>query len=201
MISGSTYNQGAEDAGTLRERKRELRARFRALREGMDVDEARAASQALCQGLADWAVVRGAHSVLAYIAFRNELDLRPLFELLPQVHWLVPRVDDRELVLHPYDPSQLVRHRFGMLEPAAELPVICPVTVDIVLAPGVAFDRHGGRLGFGGGFYDRFLPTSPALRVGITYDRCLVDVLPLDEHDQRVDWVVTPTQRIHCTPP
>jgi 5-formyltetrahydrofolate cyclo-ligase len=57
----------------------------------------------------------------------------------------------------------------------------------------VAFDRQGGRLGFGGGYYDRFLPTTPALRVGVTHDKCLAGVLPCGEHDQCVDWIATPT--------
>jgi 5-formyltetrahydrofolate cyclo-ligase len=48
-------------------------------------------------------------------------------------------------------------------------------------------------MGFGGGFYDGFLPTTDALRVGITFDDCLLDVVPRDDHDQRMDWVVTPT--------
>jgi 5-formyltetrahydrofolate cyclo-ligase len=47
-------------------------------------------------------------------------------------------------------------------------------------------------MGFGGGYYDRFLPTTPALRVGVTYDSCLVDTLPCAEHDQPMDWIVTP---------
>jgi 5-formyltetrahydrofolate cyclo-ligase len=64
--------------------------------------------------------------------------------------------------------------------------------LDVVLVPGVAFDRYGGRLGFGGGFYDRFLPTTPALRVGVTYDSCLMDELPCTQSDQRMDWIVTP---------
>jgi len=81
-----------------------------------------------------------------------------------------------------------------MLEPAADLPVIDPATLDVVLVPGVAFDRQGGRLGFGGGYYDRLLPTTPALRIGVTYDECLCDALPCGEHDQRMDWIVTPTE-------
>ena len=91
-------------------------------------------------------------------------------------------------------------HRFGMLEPTPDLPVIAPSTLEVILVPGVAFDRRGGRLGFGGGYYDRFLPTTPALRVAATYDECLSEALPCGEHDQRMDWVVTPTEEIHCAP-
>ena len=187
MASNSTHTS---------ELKARVRARYRALREAKTPDEVRDDSAALCRRLAEWDLLRKARRVMAYIAFRNELDLSPLFEALPGIEWIVPRVVGTRLVLHPYDPQRLVRHRFGMLEPAADLPVIAPDTLDMVLVPGVCFDLQGGRMGFGGGFYDSFLPTTNALRVGITFDDCLLDEVPCDAHDQRMDWVVTPTQTV-----
>jgi 5-formyltetrahydrofolate cyclo-ligase len=137
--------------------------------------------------------------ILTYLAFRNEPDLSLLFDLLPHVHWAIPRIGkERRLLIHPYDPARLVRHRFGMLEPAADSPLVDPKRLDIVLVPGVAFDQQGGRLGFGGGYYDRFLATTPALRVGVTFDTCLAQDLPCSDHDQRMDWIVTPTREIYC---
>ncbi len=176
--------------------KAELREHFRTLRERLPAEKVAAASAALCHRLAHWlpSIIQPTRqpTVLTYLAFRNEPDLSSLFGLLPHVQWVVPRIEEGQLALHPYDPTRLVRHRFGMLEPAADLPPVDPLTLDLVLVPGVAFDRRGGRLGFGGGYYDRFLLTTPALRVGVTYDECLADALPCDEHDQRMDWIVTP---------
>jgi 5-formyltetrahydrofolate cyclo-ligase len=199
MKSGST-SSNASSAQDLGQVKREVRDRYRAVRESMTGEQVARASTALCQRLSDWAVLQEARTVLTYIAFRNEIDLALLFERLPGIDWVVPRVVGRRLVLHPYDPARLVRHRYGMLEPAADLPTAEPGALDLVLVPGVAYDRRGGRMGFGGGFYDGFLPTTPALRAGITYDRCLVDELPCDEHDQRMDWIVTSTETLHCAP-
>ena len=150
------------------------------------------ASTAICRRLASWTLLQAARTVLTYLAFRNEIDLSPLFRILPHICWAVPRVEGMAMTIHPYDPTRLVRHRFGMLEPEPALPEIAPGEIDVVLVPGVAFDWRGGRMGFGGGYYDRFLPTTPAPRVGITYDSCLVDTLPYGEHDQRMDWIVTP---------
>jgi 5-formyltetrahydrofolate cyclo-ligase len=177
--------------------KAKIRQRFKTVRESLTAKEVAAASQAICQELTCWELLQSARTVLAYVAFRNELDLSALFRL-GHIRWAIPRVVGPQLVLHTYDPDRLVRHRFGMLEPAADLPVVSPGEVDLVLTPGVAFDRRGGRLGFGGGFYDRLLPATPALRVGVTYDRCLAEEVPIAEHDQRMDWIVTPTQQIHC---
>ena len=199
--SGSTNRTGAYSDGfraRIRAQKHELRRHFRSLRESIPGDEVSAASAAVCRRLADWPVFQRAGTVLTYLAFRNELDLSPLFDRFPGIHWVVPRVAGGGLIVHLYDPACLVRHPFGMLEPSADLPAVDPGTLDLVLTPGVAFDRRGGRLGFGSGYYDSFLATTPALRVGVTFDRCLTDELPCTERDQRVDWVVTPTQQIHC---
>jgi 5-formyltetrahydrofolate cyclo-ligase len=191
MKSGSTSSP--ESLSALKAR---VRAHYRAVREAKTPEEVRSGSSALCRRLAEWDVLHKARRVMAYVAFRNELDLAPLFEMLPAIEWIVPRVVGQHLVLHPYDPERLVRHRFGMLEPAVDLPAVAPDTLDVALVPGVAFDRQGGRMGFGGGFYDGFLPTTGALRVGVTYDACLMDEVPGDERDQRMDWIATPTQTL-----
>ena len=175
-----------------------LRRRFRLLRESLPAEEIVAASALLCRRLAEWDPVRRAQRVMAYLAFRNELDLGRLFSLLPIVRWTLPRVEGNRLVVHPYDPSRLVRHRMGMREPVPDLPVVDPTQLDVILVPGVAFDSAGRRLGFGGGYYDRFLPTTPALRVGIALDCCVTETLPCVETDQCVEWIVTPTREIRC---
>lgn len=179
-------------------KKSTLRTHFCTLRESLSPDEVAAASVALCRRLANWAVLTGAETILTYLAFRSEIDLSLLFTLLPDKRWVVPRIEGTRLMLHPYDPTRLVRHRYGMLEPAADLPTVDPQTVDVALVPGVAFDPQGGRLGFGGGFYDQFLLTTRAVRVGIAHDCCLAERLPCKEHDQRMDWVVTPTRTFQC---
>ena len=175
--------------------KSQLRRQFRSLREALTPQEVVLASAAVCRQLATWSVLHEAQHVLSYLAFRNEPDLGSLVELLPSIRWAVPRIDGTRLALHIFDPDRLVRHRFGMLEPAPDLPTVEPSALDVALVPGVAFDRRGVRLGFGGGFYDRFLPTTAAARVGIALDCCVTDALPYEEHDQTVDWVVTPGHR------
>jgi 5-formyltetrahydrofolate cyclo-ligase len=135
---------------------------------------------------------------MAYLAFRNEVDLSALFDRLPDVRWVVPRVAGKRMTVHEYEAGRLVRHRFGMLEPDAGMPRVSPKEIDVVLVPGVAFDRNGCRLGLGGGYYDRFLPTTPAVRVGIAHSACLADELPCGGLDQRVGWIVTPEETIRC---
>jgi 5-formyltetrahydrofolate cyclo-ligase len=169
----------------------------------MSTEQVRLSSQAVCDHLSRWSLFRQADALLSFLAFRNEIDLGPLFERWPEKEWFVPRVVERGelapgqepyLALHTYDPQRLVRHRFGMLEPEHNLPIVNPSRINIVLVPGVAFDRRGGRLGYGGGFYDRLLPVaSRSIRVGVTYDELLLDVIPMEPWDCPVDWLATPS--------
>ncbi len=180
--------------------KANLRRRCRGIRESMPRKQVQSRSRALCDHLDAWPVFQQTHTVLSYIAFRNEPDLDQLFQRWPHKRWLTPRVVESRgqrpyLILHLYDPAQLVRHPFGMLEPSPDQPIIDPEQVEMILTPGVAFDRQGGRLGFGGGFYDRLLPqASQGLRVGITYDELVLDAVPMQPWDCRVEWLATPSK-------
>jgi len=88
---------------------------------------------------------------------------------------------------------------FGVAEPASGT-VIPVAEIDLLVVPGVAFDRRGYRLGYGKGFYDRELvaKASTASAVGLCYDFQLCDRLPVEPHDQRLDFIVTETQIFPC---
>jgi len=83
--------------------------------------------------------------------------------------------------------------RFGILEPVRGLTEIASAQLELLLVPGVAFDRQGHRLGYGRGYFDRFLNDGcfTGLSVGFGYDFQVLDKLPTDEHDQRVALLVT----------
>lgn len=76
--------------------------------------------------------------------------------------------------------------------------VVNPLDIDLILVPGLAFDRHGNRLGQGGGYYDRYLPSlrKDCLVVGIAFDEQIVDEVPCGPNDCKVDYIVTPTRII-----
>lgn len=186
----------------MNKEKEDLRRRCHKIREGLSPEQVRINSQAVCTHLSNWPPFQRVNTVLAFLAFRNEIDLSQLFESWPDKRWLVPRVVEGNelapsqkpyLALHHYEQTRLVRHRFGMLEPELGLPSVDPVEVDVILVPGVAFDPQGGRLGFGGGFYDRLLPLAKqGMRVGVTYTELVMETIPMEPWDCRVEWLVTP---------
>lgn len=88
---------------------------------------------------------------------------------------------------------------FGIMEPD---PACCapalPGELEVIIVPGVGFDRAGRRLGSGHGYYDRFLPQCAATRVGLAFSLQLCETVPSDAHDQRMDFVVTEEEIIAC---
>ena len=87
--------------------------------------------------------------------------------------------------------SELVPHPYGMMEPDADCPVLDKAAIQTALIPGLAFDRSGGRLGRGGGYYDRWLADFRGFTVALCRAVQLLDAVPLAGHDRRVDLVVT----------
>lgn len=101
------------------------------------------------------------------------------------------------------DERQVRRGGFGVWEPDVETTqVLKPEELSVILLPGLFFTREGARLGRGGGFFDRYLKRTSAatLRVGVALEWQLVDSLPLEPHDQRMDWLITEQRVIHCQP-
>ncbi len=133
-------------------------------------------------------------SVMLYAADPDEVDLTAAVRTLVQREavLLYPRVAGDTLeVVEVRDPADLVPGHRDILEPVG--PAVDPATVDAIVVPGVAFDLDGGRLGRGGGHYDRLLAVldEDTTRIGVAFSSQVVPVVPRDEHDQPVDIVVT----------
>lgn len=114
----------------------------------------------------------------------------------------LPRIvtPGQPLSFHLYTPGEpLISGPHGIQEPSPEAELALPA---IVLVPLLAVDRHGRRLGQGGGYYDRTLVqlrrSNPILAIGLAYDVQLLDFVPASAHDQNLDAVLTPSQWIDC---
>jgi 5-formyltetrahydrofolate cyclo-ligase len=179
---------------SLGEPKSLLRQQYRKLRAALSEDTRARASQSICEEIEKWTIFQQSETILAYMPIKNEADLTPLLARRPEKRWVLPRIlpqEDHRMVLHPYDAARLVRHPFGMAEPAADLPTVPPEAIELALVPGLAFDRQGWRLGYGGGYFDRFLTDFAGVSAGVVFHALLVDDLPRGEFDVPVQWVVT----------
>jgi len=178
----------------LDDQKIQLRRRCKAIRKGLEDEFRQQASRAICAHLAAWDRFQAAETVLTYMPIRGEVDLRSLLTDYPEKRWLLPRIlpgEEGRMVFHTYDPEQLIAHPFGMAEPAPHLPQVPPDRIQLVLAPGLAFDRCGWRLGYGGGYFDRFLKDFDGTRVGVLYRALLLEAVPHGEYDISMQWLVT----------
>lgn len=180
--------------------KAELRARMRELRRAMPAEDARAAAESAAELLLALPELRAAHVVLAYSATAEEIDPAPAVEVLhaagiaialPRIE--APGVMGVHLVAHG---DALEAGPLGIVQPTADAFRAPLDSIDAVMVPGVGFDSSGRRLGYGGGFYDRLLPQLRAdcLRVGLAFDQQLVGEIPVAEHDEHVQAIVTPTR-------
>lgn len=181
-------------SSTTSDRKELLRQRCNAIRAGLGDEIRQQANQAICTHLSIWDIFLSSETILTYMPIRDEVDLRPLLINFSEKRWLLPRIvlgKKGRMVFHPYEPKSLIRHSFGMAEPAPYLPQVPPTEIQLVLAPGLAFDRSGWRLGYGGGYFDRFLKDFSGVSVGVSYRALLLKALPHSKYDIPVNWLVT----------
>jgi 5-formyltetrahydrofolate cyclo-ligase len=188
-------------SNAIQDAKHQLRAQSRQVRKALGEDFQRQASAAICLHIESWPLFRASETVLTYMPMRGEVDLRPLLERHTYKRWLLPRIlPEGRMNFHPYDPGHLIRHPYGMLEPAPDLPLVPVEHIQLALVPGLAFDRQGWRLGYGGGFFDRFLAGfTHGVSLGVTYHALLFDLLPHHQHDIPVQYLVTEEGLLRCS--
>lgn len=180
----------------VREAKRELRRRLATRRKAVSPADADAAAAECTAHLLAQPALRRAHRVALYAALPDELPTRPLFEALAErgVARLLPRMaDNGRLAFARIERWEELRPGlYGILEPAGDAPELRPGRGDVVVVPGVAFDREGWRLGRGNGYYDRtFAEASGPRLVGLAYAFQLVEAVPHESRDRPVDAIVT----------
>ena len=173
------------------ETKAELRARFGALRDGLGEPARAEHSKAICVHLSKIFKDRHIKSAAVFWPFRSEVDLRPLVEAQPAVTFLFPRVASTKPPRLIWGPEPLEKSTFGLMEPTFAQHLTPPVQV--VLVPGLAFDTHGFRLGYGGGYYDALLGhlNEDVLALAVGFEVQRTAELPVEPLDMPVDGLVT----------
>ncbi len=186
-----------------------LRKTILAARDALPESARKTNSSAIAEHLWQLAPFADSHAPFIYVHFRSEVETSDLINRSLALHKevSVPLTLTKEKRLDPYrltDPQQqLILGYCNIPEPdPSRTPLFDPLGIDVVILPGSVFDANGGRLGYGGGYYDRFLTDQApqALRIGIAYEMQLVESVPLLPHDQRLNYLVTEERIIHIKP-
>jgi len=185
--------------------KRRLRTLLRQRRRALSVQNVRKNSRWVAARLYTQAMFRQARQILLYSPDDNEVDTEGLRQEARRQGKYVyyPRVTaDKQTVefVRRHDNEPLIPGVFDLLVPPGEDLLTRVAQTDLVLIPGVGFDRAGHRLGRGRGYYDRALSSilAGAVRVGLAHECQVVPHIPVDLYDERVDYIVTEKRLIKC---
>ncbi len=169
-----------------------------------DVHRAEKSSKA-CQYLIETDELKKAHTVMIFLSFAHEVDTTAVILYCWQHEKTVvaPKVSWQQHHMIPVEinslESGISTGASGLRNPTTGIPM--PIEdIDLVVAPGLAFDRKGNRLGRGGAYYDRFLASEQlkATVCSLAFAEQIVDEVPVEEHDRKVDFIVTDEGIIKC---
>ena len=180
--------------------KKEFRKNVIALRKEKDLDFIKHNSDIITDKLLNLDCIKNAKNIMLYLDFNNEVStdslIKKLLDLGKIVSSPITLKEERKLI-----PSQITDLKNGIQygaynirEPKPECsPAINIKDLDVVIVPAVAYDKNCYRLGYGGGFYDRFLENlrKDAVTIGIAFDLQIFDEVPKEAHDAQLDYIVT----------
>lgn len=171
------------------QRKAALKARA-----AIEPQEREIKSMLICRKLMELEEIKKADVIFSYIAIKDEADLEPLNEYLMSAgKKLCFPVSDRNGIMQAYAPGGWRKGLYGITEPDPESSeLIAPEKISLVLAPCVGFDEEGNRLGYGGGYYDRFLPDCVnAVIVAAAFEAQKMPGIAAEKLDRKMDAAVT----------
>ena len=180
---------------------KDLRKKILALRDGINSDELTQRSKVISEKILGFKEIEMARNIFVYVNFRSEVITVPLINDLMKKDKIisVPKTyvqENRMEAIHIGDVSKdLVPGYCNILEPRPEIletNITEPQNIDVIILPGSVFDERGGRMGYGGGYYDRFVEKIPfAIRIGLAFEEQIVAEAPLQPHDELLDYIVT----------
>jgi 5-formyltetrahydrofolate cyclo-ligase len=170
--------------------KREIRDKFKEKRLFLSSEDVRDTSDKIIAKLAEVDRVWKAKSIMFYYPINKEVDLIPLMKnFLKNKKVLLPRIIENELV--PFvveDFEKVVLGKYNVLEPDTYK---FEEEIDVVIVPGVAFNKKGWRIGMGKGYYDKYLKDKKCVKIGVCFDFQITDKVYEEEHDIKMDLIVT----------
>ena len=175
------------------ESKQALRTRMKALRDRVPACERDRAEALASDRLRESGLLAGRKEINLYLSFASEFGTSRIKESLLRNHYRVsvPKTENGEMIaLRIGRETVYEKGEYGIEVPRSS-ETVPPETLEVVLLPGLAFDKRGFRVGYGKGYYDRFLAGTRALRIGLCFDFQRVEEIPAQEFDLAADVVLT----------
>ena len=140
-----------------------------------------------------------AKNIFCYFSIKNEIDTQNLLSI-KEKNWYIPKISGKKLLICPYDKYKLKPNKFGILE--SETTPVTADLIDTIIIPALAADKNGYRIGYGGGYYDRFLKDKKnnIIKIVLLYSDLLFDNIENDKFDQKCNLIVTDKEiyKINC---
>ncbi len=178
--------------------KKAMRKAGLSARRALTAAERQAKSQAIQEKLLSNQVLSKAKSIFCYVSSEDEVHTEKLLSgiLSEGKVLLVPYITDAKAGLMEAAQLRQVKELVSGVYDIPTVPEVdkcfwSPADIDVVIVPGSAFDADGRRIGMGGGFYDRFLEKSSAVKVALAYDCQMFPQIPAEEYDKKVDIIFT----------
>lgn len=175
--------------------KKEIREKILAMRRGLASNYIADASEKIFDKIVDMDAVKKAKTIMLYSDFDGEVKTGNLtgWLLYHGASVVLPTIREKKMYAINIKGAPLELCSFGMSQPQyTESAVVPPGEIDVVIAPGVAFDRQKNRIGYGMGYYDGYLKQVNALKIGLAYEFQVVDKIDVDDGDIPMDLIVTP---------
>lgn len=140
-------------------------------------------------------------NIMIFMDMKNEVQVTKLINIYPNKSFFIPKCFPKGIMkINNFDENELVKHKFGYYESNSEN-YIDENILDLIIMPGVAFDENKNRIGFGGGYYDRFLlkfnKNKIPLTIAVCYDFQVIDYIPAESHDQKPDFIITEKRTLY----
>lgn len=178
--------------------KKDIRRFILEQRDKLEPDIKKELDKKIFSELIDSEVYKNASVIFVFVSFKSEVGTHEIIKqaLKDSKTICVPKINTKEREMEIFKINSLEELKegyYGILEPGEYCPSVNSNDIDLVIMPGAAFDRQGGRIGYGGGFYDRFLSrmNKKVDKIALAYDFQILDRVPMDEFDVRVDGIVT----------
>lgn len=188
-------------------KKKQIRRDILKIRRDMDIEIKDGYDKIIEEKFFESSFYKQAKNIFIYISYDSEINTKRIINraIKEGKNIYVPRTEFSTKLMNAVKINNfenMIESRYGILEPKKEEPFINPNDLDLIVVPGVAFDKNGGRVGYGAGYYDRYfkrIDKQNRLRVtkfALIYDFQLIDEVPTDEEDVLVDAVLTEKQFI-----